>query len=175
MRFKVRGSRFKVRSRRGRRAAGATFALRVMALWIVMAFFVFPLAEAASVWLRWDANPDPDTKGYKVYYGGATRTYTNVVDAGPGQLVRIDGLASNEVSFFALVSYNSLGLETDFSAELATVVPVPAMTNAGLIMIGSIVERAPDLMGPWSALTQWTATVRTTNGQEFFRPRLEIK
>jgi hypothetical protein len=77
-----------------------------------------------SVTLAWDPSPDPTVVGYKVYYGVASLTYTNVIDVGDATSVTISNLVEGTTYYFAATAYNILGMESAFSAE--TVYTVPA-------------------------------------------------
>ena len=47
-----------------------------------LAFSSFSTFAASSVTVAWSPNANPEIAGYRVYYGGASRVYTNQVDAG---------------------------------------------------------------------------------------------
>jgi hypothetical protein len=70
-----------------------------------------------SVTLAWDASPSAGVTGYRVYYGAASRAYTNVVDAGGATSVTISNLKEGTRYFFAATSRDNLGQESDFSSE----------------------------------------------------------
>ena len=76
-------------------------------------------SQAESVTLAWDPNSEPDLAGYKFYYGGQTRSYTNVVDVSKVTTNTVTGLAQGETYFFAVTAYNTSGLESDVSKESA--------------------------------------------------------
>jgi len=80
-----------------------------------------------AVTLAWNRNADSTTAGYKLYYGGASLNYTNVIDAGNTTNNTVSGLVQNSLYFFAVTAYNAAGLESDFSAELSYT--VAAATN----------------------------------------------
>ena len=88
------------------------------ALWLLLVLrLVAGSAEvfAASVTLAWDGEPG---LRYKVFYGIKSRVYTHSVDAKDSRSIVIDGLADNQVYYFAVRSYNSAGVMSDFSAEV---------------------------------------------------------
>jgi hypothetical protein len=82
-----------------------------------------------SVSLAWDPSPDTNVVGYKVYYGVASRTYTNIVDVGDVTNTTISGLVEGTTYYFAVTAYNILGMESDFSAEVSYTVPVSTGTG----------------------------------------------
>src|SRR5262249_5604790 len=72
---------------------------------------------AGSVTLAWDPSVSPNVTGYNLYYGAISRTYTNVVSAGPATSATISGPAPNTIYYFAATAYDSNGIESDFSIE----------------------------------------------------------
>ena len=98
----------------------------------VRAFGVVPTGQ--SVTLAWDPNPDTNVVGYNVYYGVASHTYPNRIDAGNGAKVTVSGLIGGVTYYFAVTAYDSLGQESDFSAEISYSVPVksPSLQVQGM-------------------------------------------
>jgi len=76
-----------------------------------------PNALASDVTLAWDPANDPTVAGYNVYIGGASRNYTNLVDAGDATSVTISNLAPGATYYFAATTYTVSGLESDYSSE----------------------------------------------------------
>jgi hypothetical protein len=77
---------------------------------------VFATVSASLTWLP---SADPSVAGYKIYYGGASHQYTNVVAVGAVTNAVIPGLSPNTTYFFAATSLDSAGDESDFSNEAA--------------------------------------------------------
>lgn len=76
------------------------------------------MARADSIGLAWDPMRSANVAGYRVYQGGASRIYTNWIDAGKAIEIRVDGLdRTNGIYFWAVTAYDTNGLESDFSAE----------------------------------------------------------
>lgn len=74
---------------------------------------------AASVTVSWQPNTESDLAGYVVYYGTASRTYTEserINGTGTTQ-VRIEGLAQEEPYFLAVTAFDRNGNESAFSEE----------------------------------------------------------
>lgn len=91
------------------------------AFWL-LAFVGLALASARgeqSVTLAWDPNPESDIGGYIVYYGCASRNYTNAVNVGNVTTNTVRGLVDGATYFFAVTAYNTNGLESDFSDEVS--------------------------------------------------------
>jgi hypothetical protein len=79
-----------------------------------------------SVTLVWTRSTDPIVAGYNIYYGGASGTYTNVVDAGNATNVTISGLVQGTTYYFAATTYSALGMESILSSEESYTVPILA-------------------------------------------------
>lgn len=90
---------------------------------------------ASSVSLAWDASTDPSAAGYNVYFGSASRSYTNVVDAGNGTSVTVSTLVPGATYYFAATTYNASGLESDYSIEVSYTVPPLDMNHPPTLAI----------------------------------------
>jgi hypothetical protein len=88
----------------------------------VISLPVAPAQESNTVYslcLGWDAAADVTVTGYRVYYGVAPRTYTNTLDAGGALSITVNNLLDGPRYFYAATAYNVLGMESQFSKELA--------------------------------------------------------
>ena len=98
-------------------------------------------AQSATVTLRWDANPEPDIAGYRLYYGTASHTYTQAIDVGNSTTATVSNLPAG-VIYFALTAYNTTcwggvwagcsDFESPFSNEVAYGAPTPTPTPTQL-------------------------------------------
>ena len=91
----------------------------VMALALFGAFSPLRVSAADGVTLAWDPSSDPTVTGYNLYYGGATGTYTNTVNAGSATSIGVSNLVAGATYYFAATCYDAMELESDFSAEVA--------------------------------------------------------
>jgi hypothetical protein len=66
--------------------------------------------------------------GYRLYQGGESQIYTNVVDVGSADTTTITGLVPDGTYYFAVTAYDDTGLESTFSGEISYTVP----SNASL-------------------------------------------
>ena len=123
---------YEVVSGRGRRAALVTF---VCSLFAALAT-LHSLADTLT--LAWDASTDPTVVGYNVYYGVASRTYTNMINVGDVTTVTISNLVPGVTYYFAATTYNAAGLESDYSTELSYTVPAAANAQPTLNVIASL-------------------------------------
>jgi hypothetical protein len=115
---------YSVFSARQRSAALITFILGVFAA-------LTPLAAFASgtVTLAWDPSPGTNViANYNVYYGVGSATYTNVAAAGANTTVSISNLVEGATYYFAATAVDTSGLESDYSTEVSTLIPIK-LTN----------------------------------------------
>lgn len=91
-----------------------------------MLFFQLPVRANESVTLAWRPSSTPDVTAYKMYYGTASHSYSNVVTAGNCTNVTIGGLIPGKTYYFAATTVNSAGSESGYSNEASNTVPVTA-------------------------------------------------
>src|SRR5947199_1706688 len=77
--------------------------------------------------LAWDPSPDPSITGYRLYQGGESQIYTNVIDVGTADTATITGLDPQVTYYFAVTAYDATGLESAFSGEISYTVPAMAV------------------------------------------------
>ncbi len=122
-----------------------------------------------SVSLAWDRAPDAAVKGYWIYYGWVSRTYTNSVNV--GNVTNTTLRVPRGADYFSATAYYTNGLEGDFSVEVHFVPTVtPAKTN---LWIQFARQYAPSVTGPW--LTDAASIVNVTNpvGNRFAREQIK--
>jgi len=76
-----------------------------------------------SVTLGWSPNADPSVAGYNVYYGSTSRSYGSSINVGGNSEAVIKGLAEGQTYYFAVTAYTIDGFESDYSEEVAYLVP----------------------------------------------------
>ena len=80
-----------------------------------------PSAQAqSSVTLAWNPDAGTNIAGYKIYYGVASRTYTNTNNVGNVTNATISSLVSGTIYYFAATAYDTSGSESDYSTEVVT-------------------------------------------------------
>ena len=62
--------------------------------------FQLPVRADQSAMLAWDATGDPLVAGYRIYYGGISRTYTNSIDLGNVTEAVVTGLSPGVTYYF---------------------------------------------------------------------------
>ena len=89
------------------------------------AFALAPTPQG-SLSLAWDPSSDPTVVGYRVYQGGASQVYTNVIDVGHQTSMTISNLVTGATYFFAVTAYDATGSESAFSGQIVYTVPISA-------------------------------------------------
>src|SRR5690349_3713163 len=102
--------------------------------------------SAAVVIVEWDANPETNVAGYRVYCGSGPRSYETVSDVGIATAFTND--FPLRIHYVAVTAYDTDGLESAFSDELALEIvppPLPRFESNTLSWAGE---------GAWQV--QWT-------------------
>ena len=95
-----------------------------------LVFCAVQVASAQSVTLIWNANPEPDIAGYRLHYGTASQTYTQVIDVGNSTTATLSNLASGSTYFFVVIAYNTTLMGSPPSNEVSATVGVSATPTA---------------------------------------------
>jgi len=102
-------------------------------------------AEVKAVTLTWNANPEGDIAGYKLFWG-ETNTAPNVRDVGKVTRADVTGLTAGRTYRFYITAYNTAGLESDPSASVIyTASPPPISVNTA----ATFVRPDTTLAGSW--------------------------
>lgn len=134
-----------------------------------------------SVMLRWNQSPSTNVTGDNVYYGVASRTYTNKVNVGlvtNAIISQLYGLTNSAVTYyFTVTAYDNNALESDYSNEvwvkkLDTIVTVSTGTNRlvltnsaatsqfwrlrGLSWTNSELLATPGVLSNWQRVAIWS-------------------
>lgn len=91
-------------------------------LFLIVGPFIFcaPSVYALSVTLAWDPSAsNEDVAGYKIYFGTESQNYTTVIDVRDATMKSVATLKKGMVYYFAATAYNSYGVESSFSEEVA--------------------------------------------------------
>ena len=88
--------------------------------WIGCLFLAgfLPQANAASIKLAWDRNPEANVVGYELYYGTAPGIYPNTVDVGNNTTTTVSNLLEDSTYYFVVVARNKAGLISPKSTEI---------------------------------------------------------
>jgi hypothetical protein len=103
---------------------------RIMGLTRVLGGIVFfallhnPVQAGPSATFAWDRSPESNIVDYRIRYGVASGTYTNMVSTSNATSATIDNLVEGVTYYFIATAYNILGLESDYSNEISYSVPM---------------------------------------------------
>ena len=92
--------------------------------------FLANLVYSAEVTLVWDLNTEKNVAGYRIHYGFETRKYIYDIDVGDQTSYTITGLDPGTSVFFAATAYDVYGNKSDYSEELAYLVPEVRLPTA---------------------------------------------
>jgi len=95
---------------------------------IVIVVFLLPArwSAADTLTLQWDPPPYGVWAGYLLWYGTASKAYSNSIDAGSVTTSVVSGLSAGATYYFAVQAYNANGEFGALSDELiATIRPGP--------------------------------------------------
>jgi hypothetical protein len=81
-------------------------------------FFFLTSAYAGSIQLSWQANSEPDLKGYNLYMGKAPRAYNLPLALGKVNEFTMGNLENDTVYYLALTAVDNAGNESGFSSEI---------------------------------------------------------
>ena len=102
------------------------FLVNTILLLVSLSCYAAVPSMGQSVELAWNPSRGSTIAGYRLYYGGASQTYTNTVDAGNATSVTVSNLTAGSTYFFAVTAYDLIGLESEFSQEISYTVPASA-------------------------------------------------
>jgi fibronectin type 3 domain-containing protein len=83
--------------------------------------------SASEITLTWNANPEPDIAGYKVYATDLANTNRSVFNVGLQTEATFEPEPGRSYSF-AVTAYNSVGLESDPSSEVRYTAPPDSLS-----------------------------------------------
>jgi Fibronectin type III domain len=86
---------------------------------LLTALLVAAPAAAGTLTLAWDANPETNIVGYRIAYGTTPGSHPTVVDVGTSLTWQIRGLQDGQKYYLVVMAYNSNGLVSDPSDEVA--------------------------------------------------------
>jgi hypothetical protein len=122
----------------------------------VSVLILFPfVTHGAEITLAWDANTEPDLAGYNIYFGTASRNYSEPINVGDVTEVTLTGFNDGGTYYFAATAYDEDDNESAYSEEL-----VHTFSNGKPINNNPTTPSVPG--GPSSGYTQTNYTFNTT-------------
>lgn len=101
-------------------------------------------ATAASVNLKWNANPETDIASYRVSYGTSAGSHPTSINAGLATRTSITGLAEGTKYYFVLTAISTSGQESETSDEISYQVPGTTPTNRAPVADAKSVATSED-------------------------------
>ena len=122
--------------------------------------------------LAWDPSPGTNVIAhYNVYWGSATRTYTNAVNVGTNLTATVTNLMAGPTYYFAATATDQSGLESDYSAEVSWTWLPP--TNVVTVTVAVETNNRP--VGAWSSWCTLPVTAATNpTAPIYYRSRLAV-
>lgn len=80
--------------------------------------------------LLWDKSNDINTKGYNIYYGRQSASYTRLKTIGNTNKYRLDNLENNQTYYFAVKAYDQFNKESAYSNEVGIIVGQPLSSTS---------------------------------------------
>ncbi len=120
--------------------------------------FTLPPPATTTVRLGW--NPVPGAAIYRVYWGGASRAYTNFADVAGTLTNAAVQVPRSFLNYFAVTTIDSMGTESLFSNEVIN----SPFTN---VVLSVVIRTAPTPLGPWTDLAT-VFNVTNPPGPRFF-------
>lgn len=100
--------------------------MRTPSLVVLLVLLLVPKAFAQSVTLAWDREAATNNiASYHVYWGVASRVYTNSISAGTNITATVTNLVRGVNYYFAATATATNGLESDYSLEVSYRPPLP--------------------------------------------------
>src|SRR5262245_25519308 len=98
------------------------------------------VAEAANLTLAWDSPSDSVTTGYIIFYGTASRSYSQQINSGPVTSYTVTGLTAGTTYYFVVCAYSATGALSSPSTEISGTAPADpgTRTNVALASNGAV-------------------------------------
>ena len=114
--------------------------MKKLFLAVVAFFFMCGMAQAASnVTFEWDANSESDLAGYRLHQGVTNGVYDSVVaDIPAGTETVILTNIPDGTYYWALIAYDTEGLESGYSNEVTKRLDTTPPDNPQGLLIGAI-------------------------------------
>lgn len=135
---------------------------------------VTALAGTRSISLAWDPNPEGQAAGFKLYWGMASGNYSSSTNVGTNTTWTLSGLPYG-TNYFAATSYDTNGVESDFSNEVSQYFKRPGPT---LRIVGQLQASSNDPVGPWGPVPgslPVEMVLQSSDVAQFFRVQMQIE
>lgn|GEM_PF-1387440 len=115
-------------------------------------FVFFAILSTDPTWagtatLFWNASPEGDLGGYRIYHGASSGSYTAVFDVGNVTQYTINNLTDGETYYFAVTAYDTSGNESGFSNVVSKIIGTTTSSNTSSSASGGGCGRIEDISG----------------------------
>src|ERR1700722_1790661 len=93
--------------------------MRRRTLFLIVAVLLGSSSAVHAATATWSANPAPDVTGYILSYGTQPGVHPTSIDVGDVTTWQINTLSPGQTYYFVVQAYDSSGLTSDPSAEVA--------------------------------------------------------
>jgi hypothetical protein len=90
---------------------------------LTILFFTSIPLSANDIKLRWQANVEPDLKGYNIYCGTQSRSYDPPIPIGNATEYLFTNLQAGKAYFVAVTAVDNVGNESGYSSEITITIP----------------------------------------------------
>lgn len=136
-------------------------------------FLAWTAGAASQIALAWEPSPDADVNAYRLYWGGASCTWTNHHELGNVTNVVFTNLSAGGHYYFAVTALNTAGAESEPSNEVEYAVPTKPRPPDEL-RITQTLQTAATPAGPWREIGTLASLVPAKTNGEFFRVMLSV-
>jgi hypothetical protein len=118
-------------SKAGLTIGGRWAALSAILLCDLIGLVPISAPAVTAVNLSWTPSPATNITGYTLYYGAASRSYTNAIAVGLATDLTVSGLADGTTYYFAATAVDGWGLESEYSNEAVLPGAAPSISAIG--------------------------------------------
>jgi Fibronectin type III domain/FG-GAP-like repeat len=94
--------------------------------------FLSEARAATSVSLTWDRSGASDIAGYRLYYGTASKSYSQIRNLGNTTSATVSNLLPGQRYYFAVTDYNTAGVESTYSNEASFLATIPIANGSSV-------------------------------------------
>lgn len=127
--------------------------------------------NASAAILEWDRNLETNVAGYRLWWGGQSRAYTNVLTTTNTTAIVSNSMMAPGTNFFAVTAFDTDGLESDYSDEVST--SRRPLAPIRLRITNQIVLQQSTNLFDWTSIA--TNSIATGSSASFFRAAAQVE
>jgi hypothetical protein len=125
-------------------------------------------AQAQTVTLGWNASTSVGVTGYRLYWGGASHSYTSNTNAGLLTQTTVPSPAPGVTNYYAVSAYTATGLESVYSTEISYTAPANRPPPSGLTFAADAGSITAPFVVSNHIVYQTSLTSVTSGGQAIY-------